>query len=299
MRYSKGLVINTFGSKLSTSWGLEMLDANLLIAFFDNIEVLTDFSMQAAMRSGLASPNAKFKAGARCPSTTCEWEKYKTLAVCNKCNDITSKLAQQTLYFNTSDAHTPQVLQLKGNDEALMLQTGPVHFNYLPNGLYMEQEQASNLQLEMVISSTYNTSDTVSFRNEPHLLWSVAAIRSKNASEGHFTALECGLSLCVQEIESKSINGALKEESSKIDVTVLQDSLQLTGDFNQTDDDGKILQDPQAGHFVTTTTFPRKGIKVPFYMLPFEHSLILYVLYYRSYIRGQLQHTADIHQQHR
>lgn len=215
--------------------------------------------MQAAMRSGLASPNAKFKAGARCPSTTCEWEKYKTLAVCNKCSDITSKLAQQTVFYNTSDAHAPQVLQLKGNDEGLMLRTGPVHSNYLPNGLYIEQEQASNLQLEMVISSTYNSSDTITFQNEPHLLWSIAAIRSKNASDGHFTAMECALSLCIQEIESKSINGSLKEQSSKIDVTVLQDSLQVPSDFNETSDGGEILEDPQPGHFVTTTNYPRKG----------------------------------------
>ena len=215
--------------------------------------------MQAAMRSGLASPNAKFKAGARCPSTTCEWEKYRTLGVCNKCSDITSKLAQQTMFYNTSDAHAPQVLQLKGNDEALMLQTGPVHSHYLPNGLYIEREQANHLQLEMVISSTYNSSDTISFQDEPHLLWSIAAIRSKNASDGHFTAMECALSLCIQEVESKSINGSLKEESSKIDVTVLQDSLQRPSDFNQTSETGEILEDPQPGHFVTTTNYPRKG----------------------------------------
>jgi hypothetical protein len=157
----------------------------------------------------------------------------------------------------TYDRHTPQVQQLDGNNGALSLVApATVHYHYLPNGLYMEREQISGLQLDMIISSTYNTSDTVSFGNEPNLLWSFATIRYHNSSEVQFTALECGLSICLEEVTSKSVNGVLEEQYSEINAPILQDSLNRPDTANRTVGD---IPDPEQGHFVTTTSYPRQG----------------------------------------
>ncbi|KAL1601495.1 hypothetical protein SLS60_006410 [Paraconiothyrium brasiliense] len=166
-------------------------------------------------------------------------------------------LTKETVNY---DRHTPQVLQLRGNDEALALHSGPVDFYYLPNGLYMEREQTFDLQLKMIISSTYNASDTISFRNEPTLLWSVATIRYHNDSEPHFTASECGLSLCVRRITSTSVSGVLEEQSSEINASIKQSSKLPPVGYNSTTESGLDISDPEAGHFVTTTGFPRRDL---------------------------------------
>ncbi|KAF2443715.1 hypothetical protein P171DRAFT_432901 [Karstenula rhodostoma CBS 690.94] len=239
VRYSKGLSMSNIGRST------------------DSGGVLTDFSMQAAIRSGLASPDAKVIVGARCPSTTCLWENYTTLAVCSKCFDITKNLTKETVNYKR---HLSQVVQLRGNGEGVSLMSGPVVFNYLPNGLYMERVQDDQVtgfnehdtELRLVISSTYNASDTVSFRTQPNLLWSFAMIR--NTSEASFTASECGVSLCMKEITSKSVKGVLEEQASEIDVLILQDSL-----LPPANSDSNIT-DPQQGHFVTTDLYPRQDL---------------------------------------
>jgi hypothetical protein len=155
----------------------------------------------------------------------------------------------------------------------------------------MEREQISGLQLDMIILSTYNTSDTVSFRNEPNLLWSFATIGYHNFSEVQFTALECGLSLCLKEVTSKSVNGVLEEQYSKINAPILQDSLNRPETADKTVGD---IPDPEQGQFVTTTSYPRQGET--------KHDQLSSQMpancttYHKSHSRGQLQHSTDVNQ---
>lgn len=148
----------------------------------------------------------------------------------------------------------PLGLQLWGGDSPSMAWTGDLDIYSLPNGLYMESE---TMGLKMVISGTYNTTNTVNFKNETRLLWSISTITYQNASEIPFTASECGLSLCVKEVISKSVNGVLEEQSVKIDVPTLPNSQQPQGVNDQN------LTDPEAGLFITIADHPRQGKTAP------------------------------------
>jgi hypothetical protein len=186
-----------------------------------------DFSMHAAIFSGLSGVKGIQAVDARCPTATCEWKKYHTLAICSTFSDLTQKISKVTVPYSSNSTGMFQFYYYDGlNAASTALTPGtPIDYHRLPMGLYIEEGPIGHIR--MVSRSTTNRTETLSFRDTRTLLWSIAVLQRSTSTDPaqmaqDFKAYEIGLSLCVKEIISTSINGTLIETARDIDATIVR-----------------------------------------------------------------------------
>lgn len=195
--------------------------------------------MLSAILSGLSDKSALRPEG-HCPSKSCDWEAFSSLAICSLCNDVTGLL--QPITKNGSAGYTPQVEELSQYPSALYGNIDDYTVYTLPNGLYIDRSnhtiEISPWNVGMVTYGTNNRSETVTFKNEESMMWSMTMIKMEalaNASltfdssfvdNRSMTAMECGLYYCINEYRSRITNGTLYETTNLNVSTRVKDSWQ-------------------------------------------------------------------------
>lgn len=173
-----------------------------------------DASLQSAALFGLVQPHDLIvqQLPITCPTGNCTFESFQSLAVCNRCKDVTDQLVM------SSDEQPLGAMLFRSG-------TGASEANgtrmSLPNGLFIRNEDMdeTSVPLNMVSWGTGNASATVSSQDIDTLIWSMTMIRAGvNPVTNNFTwpdvpvqAQECALYYCVNEYRSIIAKGVLHE----------------------------------------------------------------------------------------
>ncbi|MCJ1438974.1 hypothetical protein MMC27_008364 [Xylographa pallens] len=219
----------------------------------ENITVNADFSFQSAVLYGLVEPikSVVQQTLFTCPSGNCSWDKFKSLAVCSACKNVSQILIKASgwrgVLFDYLEA-----------DNAAAI-AGPMTEYSLPNGLYIDNLNGfqygyggqSNTPENVVIPGvvlmttfgTGNASLTNTFQDNNLLIWAASMLRirpnSSNSSAAWpdlpVEATECALYFCVNQYESNVTDGILQETvTSMTNATRSLDSWQWYDDSDIT-----------------------------------------------------------------
>lgn len=111
--------------------------------------------------------------------------------------------------------------------------TGKVKTSGFDNGLHLDESAG---EVRLVTYGTNNRSNTVTFKNETLLLWSMTMIKSRGGTFDErgvqplvLDASECGLTYCVRNFTSAFINGTLVESSHPMPYDIKPGSWQYMG----------------------------------------------------------------------
>jgi len=201
--------------------------------------------MQGAILSGISNlANATSqKISVHCPSASCLWEPYDSIAICSECKNITEKIEKQmpedrggfiqvlaytlaALDINTGDfldnisgpvknytdfllAKDIEVVQLPNH---LYIQTGKSNFSGLNPGLDSDPANGDRV-VNMTTFGTSNRSDSIAFQDNNLLMWSLTVLKQTVSG---FAATECALSYCMNRITSHYKNGTLYESMERL-----------------------------------------------------------------------------------
>lgn len=186
-----------------------------------------DFSMQSAILYGLSQSKEDVikQLQFTCPSGNCTWPSFESLAVCSKCNDLTSSLER----FH--DLGT-QYFSLVSNDMVINREPYSTGFR-LPNNLWIDNLNGSRYDFTDLVTNpgvvlmtafgTGNASQTSSMHKLDALVWSMSVIKvlpPDNNLTGWpnlpLEATECALYYCVNEYTTKVQDGLLSETSTQL-----------------------------------------------------------------------------------
>lgn len=179
-----------------------------------------------------------------CPTGNCSWPSFESLAICNRCTDLTGSL-------NRIVTDGSQYVGLgAGNNQNGVTFHGGTAFR-LPNGLYLDNANGwqygtrfTNSYTGEVLMATFgttNASETVSTQEIDTLIWSMSMIRAEPDPTNSYTvwpnlplsAMECALFYCVNNYEATVSNGTFQEFSTQaVDVTRDRNSWQPTSNGN-------------------------------------------------------------------
>lgn len=202
--------------------------------------------MQSAVLYGLDQPvsNVIKQTPFDCSTGNCTWPEFESLAICNKCTDLTDDLEQVT-----TNGELYAVLETDGGAAAIVKDGGTAL--RLSNGLYIDNlngwaygdvdEGASDGIFGAVMMTTFgteNATETASMQDLDTLIWSMSMIRvsadTSNASAVWpnlpRSAMECAVFYCVNQYGMAAINGTLQETVQQVPgVTRTSDSWQPEG----------------------------------------------------------------------
>jgi hypothetical protein len=177
-----------------------------------------DFSMQSAILFGLSNTPQSVTQQLQfsCPSGNCTWDTVQSLAVCSKCEDVSSQLRSS---FEPSSAGG-LVDTIRSSNAVAVFADFPNNFTKLalPNGLYIDNYNNLTAELQMTAWSTSKPEETVRFQTLKELLWSTSTIRVTGSGlwpNASIEATECALYYCVNEYTPKIVNGFVGEEVSE------------------------------------------------------------------------------------
>ncbi|KAF2174932.1 hypothetical protein K469DRAFT_685136 [Zopfia rhizophila CBS 207.26] len=212
-----------------------------------------DSSLQSAIFAGLIGTEDSIlqQMEFRCAGTRCSWQPFLSLGVCSSCSNVSHLLERATPKANN---RTLQWVQFVNDKQVDGTTTSEVRTFGLPNGLYLEEY--GNSKLDLVSFGTSNRSETLTFKRNETLLWSLTVIRrvqfNPPSSTADFMALECGLSYCVQNITSMVVNATLSEEVNPLPVVL------SPGSFRPESSDS----DPSPGSLWTSHNYSRTELQL-------------------------------------
>ena len=192
------------------------------------MHVETDFSMQSAVIYGITQelPMVYQQTKYRCPSGFCTYPSFTSLAVCNECKDISSRLFQL-------EVDGAKRLNLSLDSHATFAIRGdPVTQYHLPNGMWLDNTVA------LTMYGTANQSNSMAFQHIDSLIWSQGIIRHRDAdprlyktneTSKRVEATECALYYCVMDYNSSVADGVLRPHAS------------IAKDFKRDADSWKLL----------------------------------------------------------
>lgn len=215
---------------------------------------LPDFSMQAAIFSGLSRANGVQAIDVRCPTTICEWESFKPLWVFSTFTNLTSEISKTSrisemipslskgFYNLTYPLWKSEYIPRTASVQRLRLgipfyrpkewqwpNSTLMDYYHLPNNLYIETFKYN--EIRMVVVSGRNRTKSISYKNQTTMLWSIAVLQdtapipdtNATTEAAHkFIAYEISLSMCVKEITSRSVNGTLIETVKDVNASVVK-----------------------------------------------------------------------------
>ncbi|KAH8777845.1 hypothetical protein F5883DRAFT_627033 [Diaporthe sp. PMI_573] len=172
-----------------------------------------DLSMQSAILYGIDQPMENvFQQGSfNCPTGNCTWPPYESLAVCNRCTDITARL--ESIVSKADQYH----MEFHTNIADPTISNCGTAFR-LPNGLYLDNVNGwkyVDAAVLMTTLGTANDNETISAHDMDTLIWSMSMIRvspdATSVAWPHLplSAMECALFYCVNSYEFKVSNGSL------------------------------------------------------------------------------------------
>lgn len=199
-----------------------------------------DFAMQSAILYGLTQPVnvTTQQLSHTCTSGNCTWDAFESLSVCNVCNDLSDQVVEYRDYnVLYTDLQTDNGVGISEMSTAFRL----------PNGLFIDGFDGWNYTEKYisvkipggVFMTTYgtgNASETVSLQDVDTLIWAMTFLKVHPPQNSSVTwpnlpleARECGLYYCVNQYDSRIVNGTLSEEVSEVtSVTRDPDSWQVT-----------------------------------------------------------------------
>lgn len=153
--------------------------------------------------------------GFNCPTGNCTWPPFESLAVCNRCTDVTARL--ESIVRSTE------------------IPSSVTSFR-LPNGLYLNNANGweygtSNTMgsgfaifrgIMMTTLGTANATETISAHDLDTIIWSMSMIRVSPGGptvtwpDLPLTAMECTLFYCVKSYEFEVSNGTLTVASEQM-----------------------------------------------------------------------------------
>ncbi|KAH0545431.1 hypothetical protein FGG08_000432 [Glutinoglossum americanum] len=177
-----------------------------------------DFSMTSAIYKGLTASQASLlqEIPFTCSTGNCTWPVFPSLAVCSQCHDVTSLLSR------TSEVAAPFALIKSGQNLAVM--TTNVTTYSLPNGVQINNAdgllEAGGVSTFMTAGYTRQPSQTMNFKENEMMLFSISTIRAGDEYEGNRTdwvdasvkAAECALYYCINAYDASATKGTLSEE---------------------------------------------------------------------------------------
>ena len=180
--------------------------------------------MQASILDALFIGNkGAGQVNSQCPTPYCRWPNFRTLGVCYKCNDITSRLARHDNWGTFQQDQYPE----ESNVSAY----------FLPNGAYLANVDGTTAGVEggnqdigyaaqMMGLATGHPNETVSMTSMTTLIWSLSAVYMNQTIDYEnynswpnlsVLATECALFYCGLEVSSKFDNNTLTETSHELD----------------------------------------------------------------------------------
>ncbi|PKS08560.1 hypothetical protein jhhlp_004946 [Lomentospora prolificans] len=154
-----------------------------------------------------------------CPSGECTFPPVTSLAVCSRCEDITSRLEKN--HDSTGDLYFDLI-----RDRSFASRQPNCTEYRLPNGLFLNNFNASGGDKDMVYMSMMGTTyrqKTVSMADIDTLFWAQSMIRvdeedfTKPWNETTVRAEECALYYCVKKYTSEVHNATLFEEWTRLE----------------------------------------------------------------------------------
>ncbi|KAI9733085.1 MAG: hypothetical protein M1834_003631 [Cirrosporium novae-zelandiae] len=173
----------------------------------------SDFAMQSAVLYGLAEPidSVTQQLTFRCPSNNCEWDAFRSLAVCSICNNVTTSLTRRKMGNNS----IPEYIFINLEE----IPSGNLTEYNLPNGLYINNIDNHKPFIYMTSFGTRNASETISLQTMDLLVWSMTIIKIRESiAEASIwpnlpvEATECALYYCVNEYKPSVRNSILSEK---------------------------------------------------------------------------------------
>lgn len=178
-----------------------------------------EFSMQSAILYGMDQPmeNAIQQGSFNCPTGNCTWPPFESLAVCNRCTNVTARL--ESIVPSTEIPNSVTSFRL-------------------PNGLYLNnangwEYSTANTNVTggefpidggimMTALGTPNAAETISAHDLDTIIWSMSMIRvgpdgpTVAWPDLPLTAMECTLFYCVNSYQFEVSNGTLTVASEQI-----------------------------------------------------------------------------------
>lgn len=190
--------------------------------------------MQSAILYGLDQPieNVVQQGTFKCPSRNCTWPSFHSLAVCNRCTNLTDGLERLV-------SNGYQYSQLRKNYIGSIGSVNNGTAFRLSNGLYLDNLNGWSFHYAGVMLATLgtaNASDTVSVQDLDTLIWSMSMIRADPYGSAWpnmpVSAMECALFYCVNNYEITVSNGALQQSSEQAtDFTRASDSWDVPKEY--------------------------------------------------------------------
>jgi hypothetical protein len=187
-----------------------------------------DQSAQAAVQFGLNSDAAAVGAQLpfSCPSGNCTWPNYISLAVCSKCTDLTDMIES----VPATDYPMGWLVPQSANAQ---MGLGPQDLTeyFLPNGLNINNRRHGTSQgyrAKAMVATAFTDLDpstSFTFTGSSTLLFATTIMRINDTDypkEGFWPAnpvieaAECGVYLCVKEINSSVQDGVLHEQTREV-----------------------------------------------------------------------------------
>ena len=231
-----------------------------------------DPEVQSAAYIGLFSPpHTDFNVSAQCNSGNCTWESYRTLAICNTCTDLSSRLKLSKVQLSNNNKNFPE--------------THDSDYYTLPNGVVLNGLQFTTDSGPLALSvvnittnqdpvhpsvngSAEDSISSIAFTKNGSALLSVFAVglsHEKLPAQpdggspddpltgdgfGLPVAFECLLQFCVKEMRAEFQNGVLSETLIS---TWTNNTQYSAGQISSLVDD-TILQPPDSGDtFIATS----------------------------------------------
>jgi hypothetical protein len=197
-------------------------DGNIESQFDAAVFADADFALQSATTFGITGTQSLIsqQVGYSCGSSSCEFPKFSSLAVCSQCADVTPFLQR-----NTEGSGILYIEFARDNPGAIS-QANSTEYR-LPNGLFVnnvDQKPGTSFHpmVYLTMQGTTSPARTVAMSNIDTLIWSQSIIKVENSTDPEarwpdfgVSASECALYYCVRNYTSAVVNGTLVE-SSKI-----------------------------------------------------------------------------------
>ncbi|VUC32467.1 unnamed protein product [Clonostachys rosea] len=216
----------SLGKSINLSRNLHVGDNGRMSAELP-LTVDADFAFKAAGMFGLAAESESIvqQTALNCPGEACEFSKVASLAVCSRCNDITSLLERAKVSAETLYSKITRDMRIPHNTIGLDSFLGTWTRYSLPNGLYLDNKD-DDYQAALVYMTTLGTTNrtkALTMTDIDTLIWSQTIIKLVNdtSTTAHFRwpnyqvhASECALYYCAREFNFAFYNSTKKEVSS-------------------------------------------------------------------------------------
>ncbi|KAF4453123.1 hypothetical protein F53441_4120 [Fusarium austroafricanum] len=211
------------GSTMIAAWPDDLVVKDGRMSGSQVARVYFNHDMEFALMVKFAGPMAGFtqQPNFNCSSAKCGFKTFKSLAVCSKCENITSSIKERKRYGRPfAPARNPES---NSNEEMTEY--------FLPNGLYLSNFNRDNpiidrkipKDLYMTMFGTGDPKRTVAMKSVDTLVWAQSFIKVNDSDlfrawppVFNVSAEECALYYCIKEFNASVENGTLQETSVEL-----------------------------------------------------------------------------------